>query len=63
MTIIGLLLLLLAVVLVCLVCYWVINKFLPEPMRTPALIVVGVVALLVLLLTFWPNALNVKVGG
>lgn len=63
MTIIGLLLLLLAVVLVCLVCYWVINKFFPEPMRTPALIVVGVVALLVLLLTFWPNALNVKVGG
>lgn len=57
MTIIELLLLLLGVVLVCLACYWIINKFLPEPMRTPALIVVGVVALIVLLLAFWPNAL------
>lgn len=63
MTLIELLILLVVLVVVCLVAYWIIHKFFPEPYRTPASIVVGVLALVFLLLKFFPQALNIKVGG
>lgn len=36
--------------------YWVITKFFPEPARTPALAIVGVILLIVLMVQFVPNA-------
>lgn len=63
MTLIQLLIILAVLILVCFVAHWIITKFFTEPLRTPAYIIVGVIALIFLLVKFFPQALNIKVGG
>lgn len=60
MTLVELLIALFIIFIIGFVAYWIINKFLPEPMRTPALAVVGLVLLILLLVRFFPSA-NVRV--
>ena len=56
MTITGMLMLLLLIVVLGCVAYWIITKFMPEPIRTPALAIVGVLLLILLLSQAWPGA-------
>lgn len=60
MTVVDLLIALFVLFIIGFVAYWIITKFLPEPMRTPALAVVGLLLLIVLLVRFFPQA-NVRV--
>jgi hypothetical protein len=43
--------------------WWVITKFLPPPVQTPALAIVGVILLIVLLVQFVPGAGAYRVWG
>ena len=61
MTIVSLLILILVIVAIGCLCYWVITKFFPEPMRMIALAVVGVLLLLVVLFQFFPGAAGTRV--
>lgn len=60
MTLAGMLLLLLLILVLGSAAYWIITKFMPEPIRTPALAVVGVLLLLLLLSQAWPDAANYR---
>ena len=60
MTLMSILLFLLLLVVVAYIAYWLIGH-LPEPMRTPAIVIVTVIALIVLLGYFWPSAMNTPV--
>lgn len=35
--------------------YWIITRFFPEPIKTPALVVMGVILLIILLSQFVPG--------
>lgn len=61
MTLINVLIALGILVVVGFVAYWIITKFLPEPMRTPALAITGIVLLVILLIAFFPGAGNYRV--
>ncbi len=61
MTVLSLLLLILGILVVGTICYWVITKFFPEPMRMLALAVVGILLLLVLLSQFFPGAAGLRI--
>lgn len=63
MTLIDLFIFLLIVVVFCLVAYWVITKFFPAQYRTYALFIVGIIALIFIVLRFFPSILNTRVGG
>jgi hypothetical protein len=43
------------IVIIGFVAYWIITKFFTEPIKTPALVVVGLILLLVLLSQFFPG--------
>lgn len=58
MTLIGMVVFLVIFAVVAYVSYWVITKFFPEPAKTPALAVVGILLLLALLSQLFP-----EVGG
>lgn len=60
MTLAAMLLLLLFILVLGCAAFWIINKFMPEPMRTPALAIVGVLLLLLLLTQAWPEAANYR---
>lgn len=60
MTVVELLIALFVLFLIAFIAYWIITKFLPEPMRTPALAIVGLILLIVLILRFFPGA-NIRV--
>lgn len=51
MTIIGIIIFL----AVAFFAYWIITHFFPEPIRTPALVVMGVILLIVLISQFVPG--------
>lgn len=61
MTIIGLLMLVLFVIVVGSLAYWIITKFLPEPMRMIALAIVGLLLLVVVLAVFWPEGAQYRI--
>jgi hypothetical protein len=61
MTLIQLVILLVVLVVVGSAAYWIINKFIAEPIRMPALLIVGVILLLILLSQFLPGFANYKV--
>lgn len=61
MTVIGLLLLVLAIVVVGIVAHWLITKFLPAPAQMVALAIVGIILLLVLLYAFFPASLSQRI--
>jgi hypothetical protein len=61
MTLIQLIVLLVVLVVVGSAAYWIINRFIGEPIRMPALLVVGVILLLILLSQFLPGVANYKV--
>lgn len=42
--------------------YYIITSFFPEPARTPALAVVGLVLLLVLIWQFFPGMGDIRIG-
>lgn len=46
---VGLLVWLLVIFIVAYVAHWIITTYMPEPIRTPALMVVGVILLIALL--------------
>jgi hypothetical protein len=56
MSLIDLLIALLVICVLGYVAYWIITKFFPEPMRTPALAITGVLLLIILLVAFFPGA-------
>lgn len=60
MTLIGVLVFIVILVAIAYVAYWLIGH-LPEPLRTPATVIVTVIALLVLLGYFWPDIGNFRV--
>jgi hypothetical protein len=61
MTLISALILLCVLFVIGFVAYWIITKFFPEPIRTPALIVVGIILLGILLVQFFPGAANYRI--
>lgn len=61
MTIVSVLLVLLVILVLGSAAYWIITKFFEEPIRTPALGIVGVLLLIVLLTQLWPEAANYRV--
>lgn len=60
MTVLSAILFLAIVAAAAYVAHWVITTFFPEPVRTPALILVGVVLLIVLVSQFVPDAGNYR---
>lgn len=58
MTLIGIIVFLVIFAVIAYVAYWVITKFFPEPAKTPALAIVGVLLLLALIVAIFP-----EVGG
>ncbi len=56
MTLIDVLIVLGIILVVGCAAYWIITKFLPEPIRTPALAITGVLLLIFLLFAFFPGA-------
>jgi Na+-driven multidrug efflux pump len=42
--------------------YWIITHFFPEPIKTPALLVMGVILLIILIMQFFPEIGNFHVG-
>jgi hypothetical protein len=60
MTLVQLIVLLVVLVVVGSAAYWIINKFISEPIRMPALLIVGVILLLILLSQFLPGVANYK---
>jgi hypothetical protein len=54
MTLIGIIIFL----AVAFFAYWIITHFFPEPMRTPALVVMGVILLIILITQFVPDIGN-----
>ncbi len=60
MTVVELLVALFVLFLIGFIAYWIITKFFPEPMRTPALAVIGLLLLIFLIMRFFPSA-NVRV--
>jgi hypothetical protein len=54
MTLIQLIVLLVVLVVVGSAAFWIINKFIAEPIRMPALLIVGVILLLILLSQLQP---------
>ena len=56
MTLIGALIFLVIFAVAAYLAFWVINSFFPEPARTPALAIVGVILLIVLITQFVPEA-------
>ncbi len=58
MTIVSLLLFALVVFLI----YVAIQKFLPEPMKTWALAIVGVVVVIALITQLWPGLANFRIS-
>lgn len=61
MDLLGILVLLVVVAVVAFLCHWVITSFFPEPARTPALAIVGLLLLLILLAQFFPGAANYRI--
>lgn len=61
MTVLQLVLLILVIAIVGYVAYWIINKFFAEPVRTPALLVVGLLLLVALLVAFFPGVGGAKI--
>jgi hypothetical protein len=55
MTVVSLILLVVGIVVVGWLAHWIITSFLPEPVRMPALAIVGVLLLLVLVYFFFPS--------
>ena len=60
MTITAMLMLLLVILVLGYAAFWIITKFFSEPLRTPALAIVGVLLLLLLLSQSWPDAANYR---
>lgn len=60
MTLISAIIFLAVFALAAWLAHWVITSFFPEPARTPALLVVGVVLLIVLIVQFVPEAGNYR---
>jgi len=58
MTLTGALVFLVILAVVAYLAYWIITRFFPEPARTPALAIVGVILLLFVLLQLFP-----EIGG
>jgi membrane protein DedA with SNARE-associated domain len=61
MTLIGALIFLVVFAVGGYLAFWIITKFLPEPAKTPALAIVGVILLVVLLVYFLPGVSNYKI--
>ena len=61
MTLLGLLIFALVFVLILVLAHWVIQKFFPPGYQIYALIIVGAIALIVLLLQFWPSAAQYRI--
>jgi hypothetical protein len=55
MTLVGALVTLVILAVIAFMAHWVITHFLPEPAKTPALAIVGVLLLLFLLLQLFPD--------
>ena len=53
MTLMGFLLVILVVAVVAFLAHWIITQYFAEPLKTPALLVVGVILLIVLLSQFF----------
>lgn len=60
MTITAMLFLLLLILVLGVAAFWIITKFFTEPIRTPALAIVGVLLLLLLLSQAWPEAASYR---
>jgi Na+-driven multidrug efflux pump len=58
MTLVGALVMLVLIAVIAFMAHWIITHFLPEPAKTPALAIVGVLLLLFVLLQLFP-----EVGG
>ena len=63
MTLVGLLIFLAVLFVLGAAAYYIINKFIAEPMRPMAMTIAGVVLLIVLLLVFLPEAANYPIFG
>lgn len=61
MTLVGVLIFLVVFAVGAYLAYWIITKFFPEPAKTPALAIVGVILLIVLIVQFVPDAANYRV--
>ncbi len=61
MTLISFLIFIVCFAIVAYVAYWLVTRFFPEPARTPALAIVGILLLLVLLAQFVPEAANYRI--
>ena len=62
MTLASILVFLVIFAVVAYLAYYVITSFFPEPARTPALAIVGILLLLVLLWQFFPDAGGIRIG-
>lgn len=60
MTLIEFLIAIVIFAVVAYLAYWLITKFFPEPAKTPALAVVGVILLILLLAYFLPGVASYK---
>jgi len=61
MTLLHLLLIIVVIVALGWLAHWLITSFFPEPVRMPALLVVGLLLLLAVLTLLFPSVLGVKV--
>lgn len=63
MTLISMLIAICVLAVIGWVAYWIITKFFPEPLRTPALAVVGLILLIILLVAIFPDVGAYRVWG
>ena len=57
MTLLGFLLAIAVIVF----ALWLVKNYMPAPWQTPTLVIVVLLALVFLIVTFWPGAANVRI--
>ncbi len=61
MTLIDFIIVLAAVAIIAFVAHYIITTFFPEPVKTPALLVVGIILLIILVAYFLPGAAQYRI--
>jgi len=61
MTVTSILIFLVVFAVIAYLAYWIVTSFFPEPARTPALAIIGILLLLVLLSQVFPGAAEYRI--